>query len=95
MASIEYKLEIARRDFLTLLGEIHDWIGALGPAERILGICGFSLVVLWLAMRKPTDYETHSQMGRQFNMALLMVMLFGLGVGGILETYAKLAGQIA
>jgi hypothetical protein len=95
MASIEYRLEIARRDFLALVGDIHDWLGALGPAERVLGICGFSLVILWLAMRKPSNYETHSQMGRQFNMALLMVMLFGLGMGWILQSYAKLASQFA
>ena len=95
MASIEHRLELAKRDMMALVNDIYGWIDSLGPAERVLGICGFCMVILWLSIRRPSNYRNREQMGRQFNMALFTVILFGLGVGWMFQSYATLADRFS
>lgn len=95
MASVEHRLAMAQRDLMALVQDLYAWLDGLGPAERVLGICGFCLVILWLTIRRPSAYENRRQMGRQFNMALVTVILFGLGAGWIFQSYARLAMQFS
>lgn len=54
----------------------------MSVAHQVLAICLFCLVLIWLMLLRPGKYgNDENAMGRQFNMALGIVMIFGLGVG--------------
>ncbi len=86
---------MVKRDLSAFVRDIYSWLDALGPAERVLGICGFCMVILFLTIKRPSQYSNRQQMGRQFNMALFTVILFGLGVGWMFQSYATLAEKFS
>ncbi len=63
-----------------LLGDVDLWLSRMSLADKVLSICIFALVLMVLIMRKPKDYQEGGGMWRQFAMAMMIVVLFGLGI---------------
>ncbi len=83
MSDLERKFAVAKQDFSQLMTEFAGWIGDLSAAERVLGVCGFALTIMWFIMRQPARKQSRDEIGNQFSMAVFLVMLFGLGIGWI------------
>lgn len=63
------------------MSQLNDIVSNLTPAQQVLGLCAFTLVLMWLMVRRPGTYENSGEMRNQFWMALTLVVLFGLGAG--------------
>lgn len=83
MSDFNARMREAQRDFGEFVAAVSDAVGAATPAQQVLALCMFCLVLMWLMVRRSGEYTEKNTMGRQFNMALLMVIIFGLGVGHI------------
>lgn len=83
MSDFDARMREAQRDFGEFSATVGEAISSATPVQQVLALCAFCLVLMWLMVRRPGNYEDDAGMGRQFNMALLMVIIFGLGVGSI------------
>jgi len=83
MSAWSQNLRMARQDFSDATRDLSDWISHLSPAEQVLGICVFGLVMMWFMVRRPRDYDDGGGMMRQFAMALVIILLFSAGISWI------------
>lgn len=81
MSSFERALDSAGRDFAEVMRQLNALLSDLTPAQQVLALCGFVLVLMWLMVRRPGTYENNGEMRNQFWMALIIVLVFGLGAG--------------
>lgn len=80
--AVNANLRTARQDFDAFVAWIQDTLAGMSVAHQVLAICLFCLVLIWLMSLRSGKYDDDkTAMGRQFNMALGIVMIFGLGVG--------------
>ncbi|MEL6569665.1 MAG: hypothetical protein AAFQ22_14715 [Pseudomonadota bacterium] len=80
--AVNANIRTAKHDFNAFVSWIQETLLGLSPAQQILAICIFCLALFWLMFLRPGKYgDDEKAMGRQFNMALAIVMIFGLGAG--------------
>ncbi len=80
--SVNANLRTARQDFDAFVDWVGETLADMTVAHQILAICMFCIVLIWLMLLRPGKYDDDKRaMGHQFNMALGIVMIFGLGVG--------------
>ena len=72
-------------DMKNLMGDFSVWLSRLSEAEQLLGLCLFILVLFFLVVRRPNEQKQSGAMGRQFAMALLIVTIFGFGIGWLID----------
>lgn len=60
--------------------DVDIWISRMGDGEKVLGICLFAMVLLYLIVRRPKTYKEGGGMTRQFVLALGIVVIFSFGV---------------
>ncbi|MEL6955712.1 MAG: hypothetical protein AAFO88_03635 [Pseudomonadota bacterium] len=93
--SVTANMRTAKRDFQAFLDWTQETLASLSPAQQVLAICIFCLVIFWLTILRPGKYkDDDNAMGRQFNMALCIVMIFGLGVGFLLTPNISSLGNL-
>jgi hypothetical protein len=73
------------RDTHWMVRDVNLWASRLSDGERVIGICVFALVLLFLMVRRPRDYKQGGGMGRQFAFAFVIVVIFGFGVGWLFD----------
>ena len=61
--------------------DLYHWITNLSHEERLIGICLFILVLIYMIFSRQIRKNTNPGTGRQFTGALILVMLFAFGVG--------------
>ncbi len=77
------QLVIELRSFFS---EIQAWTQGLSMGEKVIGLCLFALILMFLIVtmaRKKTDPGSN---GRQFTGALVLVVIFAFGTGWSLDT---------
>jgi hypothetical protein len=66
-------------------GDVELFLARLGDAEKLLGLTAFILVLMFLVVRRPTNQKESGSMGRQFALALVIVVIFSFGVGWMFD----------
>jgi len=94
--AVSDNLRTAKRDFDAFVTWIMETLASLTPAQQVLAICVFCLALFWLTVLRPGEYrkDDKESMGREFNMALVVVMIFGLGVGYLLTPNLSKLGTL-
>ena len=73
------------RDLSDFGHDIQVAIARSSDAERVIGICVFALMLLFIMIRRPHNDKNAGSMGRQFVFALAIVTIFGFGVGWMFD----------
>lgn len=81
MANLNANLRSAKRDFFELLEVLQNFVMGLSTAEQILAGCMACLFLMWLFVRRSDESDDTSGMARQFSFAVVLVIIFGSGVG--------------
>ncbi|MEM9738238.1 MAG: hypothetical protein AAF829_00060 [Pseudomonadota bacterium] len=93
--AVNANIRTAKRDFDAFLTWIHETLASMTPAQQVLAICICFLILIWLAFLRPSEYDDDERaMGRQFNMALGIVLIFGLGAGFFLTPNIASLGNL-
>ena len=67
---------------VTALGEdLYDWVTTLSNEERVIGICLFIIVLIYMIFSRRVRKNTDTGSGRQFGGALVLVLIFACGAG--------------
>lgn len=82
------------RDMKHFSHDIHDWLHHLSTGEAIIGLCLFTLVLLFIMIRRPQGYKQGGGMTRQFVLALTVVVLFGFGTGYLMDGWAVIVDHL-
>ncbi|MEE9380445.1 MAG: hypothetical protein V3V03_03485 [Hyphomonadaceae bacterium] len=68
-----------------MMTDLNVWLQRLSESEKLLGLCIFILVLLYFVIRRPSDQKESGAMGRQFAMALVVVVFFSFGIGWLVD----------
>ncbi len=80
---------------VTALGEdLYSWVTNLSDNERVIGICLFIMVLIYMIFSRRVRKNTDSGNGRQFGGALLLVLIFAFGAGWNMDVNSS-AGSLA
>lgn len=73
-------------EFRSWIGDVQVWIDTLTTGEKIIGICLFALALLTMIIMKSKSKSDPGSNGRQFTVALVLVVIFAFGAGWTLDT---------
>ncbi len=82
------------RDIKHFSRDIQDWMHNLSTGEAMIGLCLFTLVLLFIMIRRPQGYKQGGGMTRQFVLAMTVVVLFGFGAGYLMEGWGVIMDLI-
>lgn len=68
------------------VGEIQIWVEGLSTGEKVIGMCLFALVLLFLIVSKARKKSDPGSNRRQFGGALILVVIFAFGAGWSVDT---------
>ena len=78
---IEVAFQRFSDDTKQLVRDFRIWLDGLSNEERILFFVMFILVLFYMIVRRPNMNKKAGGTMRQFSVALIIVTIFGLGVG--------------
>ncbi|MEM1105026.1 MAG: hypothetical protein AAGH87_01445 [Pseudomonadota bacterium] len=94
--SINANLRTARRDFDDFVAWCQDIVASMSLGHQVLLVCILCLALFWLTTLRPGRPEREGKKadGRPFQMALAVVVIFGLGAGYWLSQNAAVLGGL-
>ena len=82
-------------DMKHMSADVEDWLGSLSAGDAVLGLCLFTLALLFIMIRRPKNYKQGGGMSRQFVLALAVVIIFGFGSGYLLEGWTFISDRLS
>ena len=80
--------ELFVREVQLLGDDLYHWVTTLSDQERMIGICVFILVLMYMIFSRRVKKDVDTGSGRQFSGALLLVIIFAFGAGWSMDTSA-------
>ncbi len=81
MSQAKYIWEMFVEEVQALGDDLYHWVTNLSDEERVIGICLFIVVLIYMIFSRRVRKETGTGNGRQFTGALVLVVIFAFGAG--------------
>lgn len=65
--------------------DVIHYFNTMTNETRILFFVMFIMTVFYMIVRRPNDEKASGSMGRQFAFAMVIVVIFGLGIGWAMD----------
>ena len=84
-ARFQQGIDQLRNDTQELFGDVMHFFRGLSDETILLLFVMFILGLFYLIVRQPKNVKKSGDMGRQFVFALAIVIIFGVGIGWVME----------